>query len=149
MLGDLLKKQDVRALRAKNRIVMIVYGLALLLSPIGFLKVLVTYGSVPAFAGAVGIALSLPVAVLSLRKTDKPSDRLIATLLVALGLPIIALLCWRYFNDLFNGQVDTSAYWTWRYTLGGPCLLVGAIWLYWHELKRLSRSVSSVSRTAR
>ncbi|MFT4075997.1 MAG: hypothetical protein QM647_10755 [Asticcacaulis sp.] len=149
MLGEWLKKQDVQALRAKNRFVMIAYALGLLLSPIGFLKVLIAYGSAPAFAVGAGIVLSLPIAIFSLRKSDEPSDRLIATLLAALGLPIIALLCWRFFNDLAHGQIDMSPYRTWRRAIGGPCLLLGMMWLYWHELKRFSRSRSSLSQTVR
>ena len=139
MLGELLKKQDVRALRAKNRIVMIVYGLGLLLSPIAVFKLLDAYGLASAIAVVAGIVLSLPVAISSLRKTDEPPDRLIATLLAGIGLPITCLMSWRYLNSLADGQIDLHTYRTWRYALGGPCLALAAVWLYWRELRRLLR----------
>ncbi|HTM81815.1 hypothetical protein [Asticcacaulis sp.] len=149
MLGELLKNQDAQALRAKNRIVMIVYGAGLSLSPIGLLMVLDAHGWAVALATMAGIVLSLPFAVLSLRKTSAPSDRLIALLLVSLGLPIVCLIFWRYLNDLADGQIDLNSYRTWRYVVGGPCVILGSMWLYWRELKRLRRSSLSVSQTVR
>ena len=149
MLGELLKKQDSKALRAKNRIVMIIYGLGLLLSPIGILKVFVTYGWAVTFAIVAGVVLSLPVAILNLRKTSEPSDRLIVTLLAGIGLPIVCLIFWRYLSDLANGQIDQNSYRSWRYVLGGPCFIIGAVWLYWHELKRLRRPSLKINQTVR
>jgi hypothetical protein len=142
MLGELLKKQDVGALRAKNRIVMIVYGLGLLLSPIGLFKVYVAYGWSPTLAIITGIALSLPVAILNLRKTRAPSDRLIATLLAGICLPLTGLILWGYINDLTDRRIAISNYRTLRYAAGGLCLVLVEIWFYWHELKRQYQAVS-------
>jgi hypothetical protein len=149
MLGELLKKQDVRVLQAKNRIVMIVYGLALLLSPIGLLKVFDIYGPAPVLAIVAGIILSLPVAILNLRKTGEPSDRLIATLFAGVCLPLTGLILWRYVNDLSDGRIVVNTYRSWRYAAGGVCLILGEVWLYWHGLKRQFRAYSSVSQTVR